>query len=67
MERRTKYRADFLAWQREYVLAALVEAAGNQVRAASNLGIHRNSIGRMMGECGITKGVVKEALASRKV
>jgi DNA-binding NtrC family response regulator len=67
MERSTKYHADFLAWQRKCLLAALIETAGNQVRAASKLGIHRNSIGRMMCECGITKGVVKEALASRKV
>jgi DNA-binding NtrC family response regulator len=60
------YRKDFLAWQRRYLLRALISAGGCRLQAAAMIGVHRNTMGRKMCESAITRNDVREALASGK-
>ena len=53
-------------FRRDYVVKALLEAGGNQCRAAEILGVHRNMIGRILSENGITMMHVRETIRRRK-
>lgn len=41
-------------WQREMLIAYLAQYAGNQLRAAAAMGVHRNTVSRLMRHAGIT-------------
>ena len=53
-------------FRRDYVVKALLEEGGNQCRAAEILGVHRNMIGRILSENGITMMHVRETIRRRK-
>lgn len=45
--------------RRRFLIESLRDAAGNASVAAGNLGIHRNTLSRLMKEDGITPAVLK--------
>ena len=47
-------------FRRDYVVKAIIEANGSQGRAADMLGVHRNCLGRILAENGISMMDVRE-------
>jgi len=47
-------------FRKQYILNALMEARGNQCRAAEILGVHRNLLGRVLKENDITMREVRD-------
>lgn len=46
-------------FEREFMLASLEAAKGNQSALAENLGIHRNTVMRIFRRCGIGRDVMR--------
>jgi hypothetical protein len=57
-----KYLEWVRAARRAFLIDALVAAKGNQCVAADALGVHRNTLYRMMQEDGITPRMVRDLL-----
>lgn len=53
-------------FERQYIQHVLVKYRGNQCKAAVELGMHRNTLGRKMTELGLTMNEVR-ALFKRPV
>jgi hypothetical protein len=51
--------------RRQFVIDVLIENRGNQIAAAESLGIHRNTLYRIMREDQITPKMVREIRFSR--
>jgi DNA-binding NtrC family response regulator len=47
-------------WKRKYFLDALDEAGGHQGLAADLLGIHRNTMNRLLQEAGLTRQIIRQ-------
>jgi len=60
------YKDQRLEWEKRILLEALREADGNQCRAASLLGFHRNTMSRKLIECGITDAEISATRIIRK-
>lgn len=46
----SRYDKAFHRWRRDYLIRLLIESAGNRSRAAETIGVHRNTLQRMMRE-----------------
>jgi len=46
--------------RRQFIINVLIVANGNQCTAAKMMGIHRNTLKRMMAEDGIDKSIVRK-------
>lgn len=57
------------AARRQYIVQVLEEHMGNQVKAAAALRVHRNTLGRMLGEHGINARAMsrKSVAAAQKL
>jgi len=53
------YREEMHRCQQELILRAVLDARGNQCAVAKAMGIHRNTIGRVMREAGYTSKQLK--------
>lgn len=59
-EQRLPYAEALALWKREYFLEALDEAGGHQGLAADLLGVHRNTMNRLLTAAGITRAVIRQ-------
>lgn len=48
-------------FERQFLYQVLVKYRGNQCKAATELGMHRNTLGRKMTELGLTMAEVRAA------
>lgn len=46
--------------RRQFLIDALTVSNGNQLAASEKLGIHRNSLNRMLKEDGISRSMIRE-------
>ena len=56
------------AWRRELLIALLTAERGNQVKVAARIGVHRNTVARLMARTGLAVWVSKQpGKSSQKV
>lgn len=58
------YAEALLEFKRKFFLDALEQANGNQCAAAANIGVHRNTMQRLLREAGLTRASIRLALAA---
>lgn len=58
-EPRVPYLVALERWKREYFLAALDEANGHQGIAAEILGVHLNTLNRLLRASGLTRQAIR--------
>ena len=62
MTERTPYDRAVLQFKHEYIYAALMRHRGNQCAAAIELGIHRNTMARLIAQTGIDMKDIRDCL-----
>lgn len=62
MKQRIPYPVALQHWKRKYFLDALDEAGGHQGIAAELLGVHRNTLSRLLSEVGLTRQSIRSHL-----
>ena len=60
------YRKALQRFRRGFIRSALLRHGGNQVRAAAEMGVHRNSLARTMQELGMPRWRELEAAGLRR-
>jgi DNA-binding NtrC family response regulator len=56
---KSRYEDEMMAFKRELLMRVLIHFGGHQGQAAEYLGLHRNSVMRMMKECEINLSTVR--------
>jgi Fis family transcriptional regulator len=62
----TAYEDALRSFKRGYFIKALRLTRGNQCKAAELIGVHRNTMNRLLRECGLTNQDIRAAIASLK-
>lgn len=62
----TRYDREMAAAQRQVVMRALRDADGNACRAAEYLGIHRNTLSRIVQQLGMNAAEVRRCIRAER-